>query len=110
MQKAQKLRRLIIILSISISISGCNKSSFKQVTILPGNEYIEPLNPAADDSDQILTDYVQFPDSVKSKIEKIFPGGTVEKIAHWGPFRYIVYQNFPDQLHDLSLNVIIKSF
>lgn len=97
MRKFIRRNSFIFIILLCCIFISCGEKSFYREQIVPaGNEYIDPLDPAKDDSDQILTDYRQFPDSVKQKIEQVLPGGKVDTIVHWGPFRYIVYKSFPD--------------
>jgi predicted phosphodiesterase len=73
-----------------------NEIAYEEVILPAGNEYIEPVPLTQDDSDQILTNYSQFPDSVKQKIDQLLPGGDVIRINHWGPFRYTVMKRYPD--------------
>lgn len=93
----RNFKYIILLITILSFLTVCrNESNFYEQIVAAGNEYIDPVDPAKDDSDQIITDYNQFPDSVKQRIEQILPGGTVDDVVHWGPFRYIVYKSFPD--------------
>ncbi|MBN2411922.1 metallophosphoesterase [candidate division KSB1 bacterium] len=96
--KFKNINRLLPLLIIFIlSGDGCRKSSVYQERISePGNEYVEPVDPARDDNEQLFTEYDQFPNVVKQKIEQVLPGGKVDNIVHWGPFRYVVYKSYPD--------------
>jgi predicted phosphodiesterase len=87
---------VLIIIFLSFLTVCRNDSDFYEQIVPAGNEYIDPVDPTKDDSDQIMTDYSQFPDSVKQRIEQILPGGIVDDVVHWGPFRYVVYKSFPD--------------
>lgn len=91
-----RLKFVAVFVVVSL-VFGCSRSpQYREVILPPGNEYIDPVDPANDDSDQILTEYSQFPDSVKQKIEQILPAGEVGGIEHWMPFAYIVYKNYAD--------------
>ncbi|HEX9973630.1 MAG TPA: metallophosphoesterase [bacterium] len=93
----KSIKYLILLFIFLCFLTDCsNDSDFFEQIVPAGNEYIDPVDPAKDDSDQIITDYDQFPDSVKQRIEQLLPGGTVDDVVHWGPFRYIVYKSFPD--------------
>ncbi|MFQ6116570.1 MAG: metallophosphoesterase family protein, partial [bacterium] len=50
----------------------------------------------------------QFPDSVKEKIEQILPGGTVDFIDHWGPFRYTVTKVY-EEGHSHKIFIYLNS-
>ncbi|UCH09910.1 MAG: metallophosphoesterase [Fidelibacterota bacterium] len=90
-------KKLILNLFLGIGLLsqiGCQPSpSFREEIGPAGNEYIDPPDPAQDDSDQLLTAYGQFPDSVMAIIERLVPGGEAS-INHWGPFRYTVTKSF----------------
>jgi predicted phosphodiesterase len=74
---------------------GCSpRAQFREEIGPAGNEYIDPVDPSEDDSDQMLTDYTQLPDSVRSLIERILPAEGQFSINHWGPFRYTVTKRF----------------
>jgi len=84
-------------LSALLLLMACNRGpQFREEIVPAGNEYIDPPDPARDDSDQILTDYRQFPDSVKAIIEQVLPRGEVVSVNHQGPFRYAVTKRYPD--------------
>jgi predicted phosphodiesterase len=68
----------------------------KEVVLPAGNEYIDPIDPKMDDSGRIITNFSQFPDSIRQKIDYFLPGGKVERIDHWGPFRYTVTKSYSD--------------
>ncbi|UCD38022.1 MAG: metallophosphoesterase [Fidelibacterota bacterium] len=90
-------RYMLLTSSILLFALGCSSGPQLREEIGPaGNEYFEPPDPAEDDSDQILTEYGQFPDSVVAIIEQILPGGVAVTINHWGPFRYTVTKRFDD--------------
>lgn len=100
--KAASRRRYslpLIVLSVgSLLLSvGCSRGpQFREEIGPAGNEYIDPPDPARDDSDQILTEYRLFPDSVKAIIEQVLPKGEVVSVSHQGPFRYAVTKRHPD--------------
>lgn len=78
-------------------LTACSRApKFREEIVPAGNEYIDPPDPSRDDSDQILTHYGQFPDSVRAVIEQLLPGGEDVLINHWGPFRYTVTKSYAD--------------
>jgi predicted phosphodiesterase len=94
---------ILLITGILLLVGNCidsknrnNYSIYQEVLLPAGNEYVDPMDPQNDDSDQILTEYDQFPDTVKTIIEQILPGGYIDKIVHWQPFGYVVYKTFAE--------------
>ncbi|NVM57503.1 MAG: hypothetical protein HWN51_05230, partial [Desulfobacterales bacterium] len=78
-------------------LAACSRApQFREEIGPAGNEYIDPPDPSKDDSDQILAEYRQLPDSVRVIIDRILPGGTDVSINHWGPFRYTVTKSYAD--------------
>lgn len=84
-------------LAALLALAACSRvPQFREEIVPAGNEYIDPADPSRDDSDQILTHYSQFPDSVRAVIEQLLPGGEDVLINHWGPFRYTVTKSYAD--------------
>jgi predicted phosphodiesterase len=80
-----------------IIISSCgSQSKFYQKILPAGNEYVEMNEVQEDDSGNILISYEQFPDSVRKKIDSLLPGGIVDDVNHWGPFRYTLMKKYSD--------------
>jgi predicted phosphodiesterase len=92
----QRIFIVFIITALYVSFAFAQKPIFEEIVLPAGNEYIDPIDPKLDDSDQIITRYEQFPDTVRQKIEYLLPRGDVEQIDHWGPFRYTVIKRFPE--------------
>ncbi|MFC1483511.1 metallophosphoesterase family protein [Candidatus Neomarinimicrobiota bacterium] len=92
-----RLFRQMLITGIAfLYLAGCSQSpAFREEIGPAGNEYIDPPDPLEDDSDQILTDFQQLPDSVKVLIDQVLPGGDAS-MNHWGPFRYTVTKSYTD--------------
>ena len=91
------LKRMFFLFLILLLLPQLGQSQYVNEIIGPaGNEYIDPTHPSEDDSDQVLMDYSEFPDTVKRVIEQLLPDGKVLDIHHWGPFRYTLDISFPD--------------
>ena len=89
-------RRGVFVICLLV-VTGCSRRhAYREVIVPPGNAYIAPMDPAEDDGDRLVTAYSQFSSEVKRRIEQVLPGGAVDKIVHWGPFRYIVYKSYPE--------------
>jgi hypothetical protein len=87
---------LLITGAVLLFPAGCSQAPRFREEIGPaGNEYVDPPDPARDDSGLILSDYSQLPDSVIAIIEQVLPGGEAS-INHWGPFRYTVTKSYTD--------------
>ncbi|UCH62491.1 MAG: metallophosphoesterase [Fidelibacterota bacterium] len=88
---------VVVYASALLTLTACSQGpQFREEIVPAGNEYIDPPDPSRDDSDQILADYSQFPDSVRAVIEQLLPGGEEVLINHWGPFRYTVTKSYAD--------------
>ncbi|MFC1619586.1 metallophosphoesterase family protein [Candidatus Neomarinimicrobiota bacterium] len=87
---------VILYSGIILTGIGCTqKPHFREEIGSAGNEYIEPPDPAKDDSNQLLTEYRQFPDSVRAIIDQVLPGGEAS-VNHWGPFRYTIRKSYTE--------------